>query len=289
MPAASDSGFSLHNLDSLAIPVLVSVPHAGRNYPDDVFANLRLPPSSLLRLEDRYADLLAREAIVQSVPTIIAHKARAWIDLNRNERDIDIAMVSGLDGRDYPTPGIKQRGGLGLIPRRLSGEGDIWKRPIAVAEVEYRISHYHRPYHAAIADTLARMRDQFGIAILLDLHSMPPISATGSETSPQFVVGDRFGRSASALYSHVVLSVARRRGFVIALNYPYSGDHILRHHGAAERNIHALQLEVDRTLYLDSGLREPGSGLAAISGLVLEMVGALADQAQGSENLVAAE
>lgn len=289
MPAASDTGFSLHNLDSLAGPVLITVPHAGRHYPDEIFASLRLPPSSLLRLEDRFADLLARDAIAGSVPTIIAHRARAWIDLNRNERDIDIEMVHGLDGRDYPTPGVKQRGGLGLIPRRLSGEGDIWKRPIAASDVEFRITTFHRPYHSAVAETLARMRDQFGIAVLLDLHSMPPISAAGSEASPQFVVGDRFGRSASGLYSHVLVSVARKHGFKVALNHPYSGDHMLRHHGAVERNIHALQIEVDRTLYLDSALREPDAGVAAISALLVEMVAAITDQALGGQNLVAAE
>ena len=289
MPTDSDTGFSFHNIQSPASPVLVTVPHAGRQYPDEIFANLRLPPSSLLRLEDRFADLLARDAIAGGIPAIIAHRARAWIDLNRNERDLDIEMVHGLNSRDYPTPGVKQRGGLGLIPRRLSGEGDIWKRPIAASDVEFRISNYHRPYHDAVAETLARIRDKFGIAILLDLHSMPPISGVGSETSPRFVVGDRFGRSASGLYSHVLVSVARKRGFGVALNHPYSGDHMLRHHGAVERNVHALQIEVDRTLYLDSALREPGEGLAAISRLVLEMVGALADQALDSQNMVAAE
>ncbi len=282
-------GFVVHNADEPALPVLLSVPHAGRDYPDSVFANLRLPPSSLLRLEDRYADLLARDSIASGVPAIIAHRARAWIDLNRDERDIDVEMVSGLDRRDYPAPGAKQRGGLGLIPRRLSGEGDIWKRPFEAAEVEARISGYHRPYHACVSETLSRMRDKFGVAILLDLHSMPPIAGIGQEVSPRFVIGDRFGKSAAGVYAHLLSAQIKHRGFAVALNHPYSGDHMLRHHQSVRHNVHALQLEVDRSLYLDQCLREPGNGLAAISRMVESLLYALADQARGNETLIAAE
>ncbi len=289
MPASNDPGFAVHNVADPALPVLLSVPHAGRDYPDAVFANLRLPPSSLLRLEDRYADLLARDAVAGGIPAIIAHRARAWIDLNRDARDIDVEMVSGLDGRDYPTPSPKQRGGLGLIPRRLSGEGDIWKRPFEATEIEARISGYHRPYHACVAETLARMRDKFGVAILLDLHSMPPIGATGPEPPPRFVIGDRFGKSAAGVYAHLLTAQITYRGFGVALNHPYSGDHILREHAGVRHNIHALQLEVDRSLYLDRALREPGNGLAATASLIGSLVYALADQATGTGTLIAAE
>jgi N-formylglutamate amidohydrolase len=271
------------------VPVLLSVPHAGRDYPDAVFANLRLPPSSLLRLEDRYADLLARDSIASGLPAIIATRARAWIDLNRDERDIDVEMVNGLDQRDYPAPGAKQRGGLGLIPRRLSGEGDIWKRPFDAADIEARVSGYHRSYHAEVSDTLKRMREKFGVAILLDLHSMPPIAALGPDLPPRFVIGDRFGKSAASVYAHLVTAQIKYRGFAVALNYPYSGDHMIGHHSHMRNNVHALQLEVDRSLYLDPMLREPGKGLAAISQLVVSLVDALAEQATGNQTLIAAE
>jgi N-formylglutamate amidohydrolase len=289
MVMTDNPGFALHNFAEPSAPVLLSVPHAGRDYPDAVFANLRLPPVSLLRLEDRYADLLARDSISNGVPTIIAQRARAWIDLNRDERDIDVEMVNGLDRRDYPAPGAKQRGGLGLIPRRLSGEGDIWKRPFNAAEIEARISGYHRPYHACVSDILKRMREKFGVAILLDLHSMPPIAAIGPEPSPRFVIGDRFGKSAAGVFAHLLTAQIKYRGFAVALNHPYSGDHMIRHHSDVRRNIHALQLEVDRSLYLDPMLREPGKGLAALSKLVESLVCALAEQATGTETLIAAE
>jgi N-formylglutamate amidohydrolase len=289
MISTENPGFALYHADAPATPVLLSVPHAGRDYPDALFTNLRLPPTSLLRLEDRYADLLARDSIARGTPTIIAHRARAWIDLNRDERDIDVEMVAGLDRRDYPLPGAKQRGGLGLIPRRLSGEGDIWKGQFDATDVAARVSEYHRTYHACISQTLARMRATFGVAILLDLHSMPPIAAVGSEHRPRFVIGDRFGRSASNVYAHLLTTQLRNRGFAVALNHPYPGDHILRHHSAVRRNIHALQLEVDRSLYLDVALREPGKGLATISRIIESLVHALADEASGTKTLIAAE
>ena len=289
MPTTVNTGFALHNVGEPTLPVLLSVPHAGRDYPDSIFANLRLPPASLVRLEDRYADLLARDAIADNVPTIIAHRARAWIDLNRNERDIDVEMVCGLDRRAYPMPSAKQRSGLGLIPRRLSGEGDIWKRPFAAADVEARISGFHRVYHAAVARTLSRMREKFGIAILLDLHSMPPVAAGGPEPSPRFVIGDHFGRSASSQFTHVLTAQIKQSGFAVALNHPYSGDHMLRQHGSVDNNVHALQLEVDRSLYLDPTLREPNEKLAAISQLIGNIATALADHALGTETLIAAE
>ena len=289
MRTAEFPGFAVHNATALDMPVLVSVPHSGREYPDEIFAALRLPPASLLRLEDRYADLLTRELVSKGAPTIIAHRARAWIDLNRDERDIDVEMVIGLNRHQYGTPSAKQRGGLGLIPRRLAGEGDIWQRQLTVTDVETRIASYHRPYHAKIAQTLGQMRQKFGIAILLDLHSMPPIRERMADPVPQFVIGDHFGRSASALFAELLSAQIRTHGYQAALNHPYSGDYILRRHAAVGRNIHALQIEVDRSLYLDPTLREPSAGVAKIGRVVAGLVAKLTDQALGHQTLVAAE
>jgi N-formylglutamate amidohydrolase len=282
-------GFSVHNISVPQFPVLLSVPHAGREYPPEIFDNLRLPPSDLLRLEDRYADLLARKAVLEGFPTIIAHKARAWIDLNRDEVDIDVAMVEGLQLDNRPTPGAKQRGGLGLIPRRLSGAGEIWKRPIAAEDLQHRITRYHRPYHAQIAAILSAMRERFGVAILLDLHSMPPLAKTLEQSGTGFVIGDRFGRSAAGRFSDVIMAQLRLHGHKTALNHPYSGEYILRRHGDGGRNIHALQLEVDRALYLDDLLREPGQGVEGIRKIVTGLLYTLSDEALGERTLLAAE
>lgn len=286
---SADPGFTLHNGADPAMPVLIAVPHAGRDYPAEIFANLRLPPASLVRLEDRYADLLARDAVAAGLPVMVANRARAWIDLNRSEQDIDAEMVRGLDRHHLPSPGAKQRGGLGLIPRRLSGEGDIWKAPMDMAHVDARIVGFHRPYHHQLSAILEKMHARFGVAVLLDLHSMPPLGSNHGSPPPRFVVGDRFGRSAANRFAETVVAQIRLHGHAVALNHPYSGDHILRTHGRADRNIHALQLEVDRSLYLDELLREPSADVSRIAQLVTSLAAALADQATGGDMAIAAE
>lgn len=289
MDAQADQGFTLFGADDPKIPVLVSVPHAGRDYPVEIFSALRLPRASLVRLEDRYADLLVRKVIADAFPAIVAHRARAWIDLNRDEQDVDLEMVSGAINVNYPTPGTKQRGGLGLIPRRLSGEGDLWKGRFPIAEIDRRIADFHRPFHARVSEILERMRDRFGVAILLDVHSMPPIALSHTVPAPRFVIGDHFGKSAASRYSETLVEHIRRHGFAAALNHPYSGDHMLRRHGKPRDNIHALQIEVDRSLYLDSDLREPSAGVAMLSRLIAQLVVLLADESSGSNALIAAE
>lgn len=289
MSGSSEAGFATYGVEALSIPVLLSVPHAGRDYPEAIFSALRLPRASLLRLEDRYADRLAKEVIARNGPTIIAHRARAWIDLNRDENDLDVEMVKGADRAKYPTPGAKQRGGLGLIPRRLSGEGDLWKGRFDLDDIEHRIASFHQPYHAEISRILQDMQRKFGVAVLLDLHSMPPIRQPMADPVPQFVVGDRFGKSADSHYADLLMQRTRNAGYAVALNHPYSGEYILTRHARPHANIHALQLEVDRSLYLDSDLREPGSGARKIASLVEDFVTALADEALGRMTLIAAE
>jgi N-formylglutamate amidohydrolase len=289
MAATEIDGFASWGTETPSVPVLLSVPHAGRDYPSELLDALRLPPAVLLRLEDRYADVLTRRCVQLGYPVIMAHRARAWIDLNRDEQDIDTEMVQGARRSDYPAPGIKQRGGLGLIPRRLSGDGELWKRQFTLAEIQQRIMSFHQPYHRSIAEVLGRMQQRFGVAILLDLHSMPPIRPESTAPVSQFVVGDRFGQSAGSQYAELLLGRLQASGFNAALNHPYAGAYILRRHARPRANIHAIQLEVDRSLYLDPDLRQPGEGLDRITALILSLVSALADEALGSATLIAAE
>jgi N-formylglutamate amidohydrolase len=291
---APKPAFTLFNADNPAVPLLLSVPHAGRDYPPELLANLRVPAADLLRLEDRYADRLVQPAISAGIPAIVAHRARAWIDLNRIETDLDPQMLSGAAKNTVTILSAKTRGGLGLIPRRLQSSGELWRRPLEREEVERRIASAHRPFHGAIREILDAMRARFGIAILLDVHSMPPIplrlgASLPDDAPAQIVVGDRFGRSAASLYAELMMAHVRSAGIEVALNNPYSGDFILQAHGRPSANIHAVQLEVDRSLYLDSALREPSSGLSAAARLVHEIADLLIDQAQGSTYSEAAE
>lgn len=284
----TENSFSFYNGDDIRLPLLISVPHAGRNYPESVHRNLKIPSSHLQRLEDRYSDLLARDAIAAGFPTIIAQKPRAWIDLNRNKSEIDVDIISGLSKSHVTMPSRKVRGGLGLVPRRLSGIGELWQQKWTWTDISARISQDHEPYHTQISKILGAMRLKFGCAILLDLHSMPPLDAT-DEKQPQIIIGDRFGRSAGSRYSEFATAIFERSGFMSRLNLPYSGGYILERHSNLDDNIHAIQVEVDRRCYLDAALSEPAKGLTIISKILADLAFELADQANGRMLLDAAE
>lgn len=282
--------FTVYHTDTLRTPVLLSVPHAGRDYPPALLENLRVSPAELLRLEDRYADRLVQPAIAAGFSAIIAHRARAWIDLNRAEDDIDSGMFAGISGQEHAVPSSKARGGLGLFPRRLQACGELWKQPMVRADGQQRIADVHRPYHESIAAVLAAMRAKFGVAILLDVHSMPPLPfVAATQPTPRIVVGDRFGRSAATVYAELILGRATQTGLAAALNAPYSGDYVLHRHGDPARGIHAVQLEIDRSLYLDAELREPSDGLKTAAQFVQNLVSDLVDQGLAQSFAEAAE
>ncbi len=139
------------------------------------------------------------------------------------------------------------------------------------------LDQFHRPYHSAIEQHLTAIRARFGIAFLIDIHSMPPLRQQYHWNQVQIVVGDRFGQSAASPYSEFILSMLRQQGIETALNHPYSGDHILRRHGRPSHNIHAIQLEIDRTLYLDEAMREPAPTIGPIAEMIVELAEQLGD------------
>jgi N-formylglutamate amidohydrolase len=263
------------------IPVLIAVPHAGRAYPGSLLERMRNPGFAALRLEDRYVDLLAETVAAATGATLlIANAPRAMIDLNRAADDIDwdmFGMRAPLDVGSY-TPGRRARSGLGLIPRRLPGIGELWKRRHDEHDLAARISGIHEPYHASLAEALAELRDRWGAALLLDLHSMPPLAARGGQAPPEFVIGDRFGASChgSLVGSVFTYFAEMRRG--AAHNRPYAGGYVLERHAAPQQGLHALQLEIDRSSYLDSRLTEPGNGFAAMAHLLVGLVRRLAGE-----------
>ena len=274
MPPTPPPSFDILGGPQPASPLVLAVPHAGREYPLAMRANLRVPVDRLLLLEDRHVDSLTLAARGDEW-TIVAHRARAWIDLNRGETERDPLLDSGARPGLAPASSAKVRSGLGLIPRRTSATGDIWSRRLEVEDVEARIHHDHRPYHAAIGAALEAAHARFCIAVLLDVHSMPPLGRDGA----QIVIGDRFGRSAAARLSARIEAVARGAGLRIAANAPYPGGHTLDRHADLKRGIHALQLEIDRSLYLDAALDRPGPGFAAIVGLLRDIIAGLIDEA----------
>ncbi|RDE06899.1 N-formylglutamate amidohydrolase [Sphingomonas aracearum] len=268
-----------------ASPVVLSVPHAGRVYPLPLRAALRVPEAALLPLEDRYMDVLALAARGVET-TVVQQHARAWIDLNRAENERDPAVDDGADRLPLPLASAKLRSGLGLVPRRASGTGDLWRRKWEAGEIERRIAQDHRPYHAAVAAALSAARARFGTAVLLDLHSMPPLPGKGSA---RIVLGDRFGRAAAARFVHRLETAVIGHGLRPAVNTPYAGGHILDRHGAPAGGVHAVQIEFDRSLYLDRTLAQPGPGLERTAELLRAMIRAVADEALGGGATLAAE
>tara|TARA_R110000868_G_scaffold102208_6_gene281505 strand:- start:877 stop:1806 length:930 start_codon:yes stop_codon:yes gene_type:complete len=274
---------------SVSSPIVISVPHAGREYPAPLLAQARVPAITLRRLEDRYSDLLAHGLIDLGHEVLIARTARAVIDLNRDEREIDPVMLRDAPHGTALLSTAKLRGGLGLFPRRLQGANELWRGPMDWSEAQCRIAQVHRPYHDALAAMMARARDVHGYAILIDLHSMPPLHATPGQDTPHIVLGDRFGRSASSRLTARAADVMQARGIRVAQNHPYPGNYLIDRHGRPDRGLHAVQIEIDRSLYLDSALDRPTAGVAAMQALLIDLAQALADEWPATDFAQAAE
>ncbi|WP_288410776.1 N-formylglutamate amidohydrolase [uncultured Sphingomonas sp.] len=279
--------FDRYGPDEPASPVVVSVPHAGRDYPAAMQALLTVPVARLSALEDRYIDAVATQLVGQET-MFVARRARGWIDLNRSPaRDRDPHVDTGVDPRAFAAQASdKVRSGIGLIPRRAGGADNMWRRKLSDAEVRARIDGDHAPYHAALAAALTAAHARFGIALLLDLHSMPPLPGV---TPAQVVLGNRHGHSCAGVFTDIAAAIVRDAGLRVAINHPYAGGHILAAHARPRAGIHALQLEIDRGLYLDERFDQPGDGVAATAGWVRALIDALADAMLALPHRIAAE
>ena len=269
-----------------ASPVVISVPHAGRAYSADLLKASRLPRAALETLEDRLVDRLVWRAQAAGAVALIACAPRAEIDLNRDEREVDPAMVVPPPPGRAVQQSARTRGGLGLIPSRINGVGAIWLHRLPAAELTRRITEIHRPYHAALGKALAEARDRFGIAVLLDCHSMPPQDGGGAA---DVIFGDRHGTSIAPALADTAVAAARAAGFRVGRNTPYAGGYVTARHGKPVSGIHALQMEVDRAQYLDNALREPGPGFERVAQLIAQVAAALAARALEPAQAIAAE
>lgn len=269
-------------------PLIISVPHSGRDYPDPMKLTARLPEARLRPLEDRFADALAASAFASGIQGIVANTARAWIDLNRSELECDPGLID-LPAGVVPLISAKVRGGLGLIPRRLSGGGDIWHRRISADDLSTRIAEHHRTYHAALASRLDKVWRKFGVAILLDIHSMPSVAESNGIAGAQIVIGDSFGRTSHDRFTARATALAEQHGLSVAVNHPYAGGHILQRHSQPQHGRHAIQIEVDRALYLDEDFDQPNKGLEGVQRFIANLAFALIDEALDRQQAIAAE
>jgi N-formylglutamate amidohydrolase len=270
------------------MPVLLSVPHAGRAYSEELLASARVPFHTLELLEDRLVDRLIWRAVADGATALVALRPRAEIDLNRDEREIDPATISPAPTSRGLLQSPRSRGGLGLIPSRITGAGAIWWRRLSVGELNRRIRMCTAPITepcTGCSKKRARASGRQSCSIAIQCHRAPP----ACPIRPGIVLGDRFGTSIAPRYLDVATQAARRLGFKVARNEPYAGGYITQAHGRPAEGIHALQLEIDRSLYLDEGLRAPGPGFDMIAALIAAIASALAAAVLAPPEALAAE
>ncbi|WP_229665305.1 N-formylglutamate amidohydrolase [Croceicoccus mobilis] len=290
VPGLSRPAYTLHRPDGVGSPVLIAVPHGGRAYPAELMDRLRHGEAAAIRLEDRFIDMVGRAAAAScGASLLIAHAPRAMLDLNRDTRDLDPGMfrgglpasgagaaATGASGRALPRQQPRWRRGLGLFPRSLSGSGELWRAPMNAPEAERRIAAIHVPYHAQLAQELARLRDRHGYAMLIDLHSMPSLPRRAGLPQATHVVGDRFGTSCASAIAACAMECLNRAGVGSAYNRPYAGGYVLDRHADPRGGIHALQLEIDRARYLDGEGRPDDDAIAHESDIVAALARDLA-------------
>lgn len=266
-------------------PVVVSVAHAGRIYPPELLAAARATRAELERLEDGWSDLIAARAGEAGATVVQAHWARAVADCNRGEGQMAPGEVAPALRPQFAAPGRKERAGLGVVPTRLADVGPLWKKPIDRAALAWRLDSLHRPFHDALADALEMARRRHGHAILIDLHSMPSIPAGQAGHGARIVVGDRFGDTADPWLVDTVVKAAERLKVPVSRNQPYAGGHIVRSHGRPDRGVHAVQIEVDRNLYLRRDRSPDPERLGPLKDWFHALLGEVADAWPGAAAL----
>lgn len=240
------------------VPLVFASPHSGRHYPEKLLAASRLSAATLRRSEDAYVDELASGAPQAGAPLICAEYARAWLDLNREPYELDPAMYHEGLPPHANTRSPRVAAGLGSIPRVIAEGTEIYAAKLPFAEAESRIANLWRPYHAALTRLIDDTAARFGFAVLIDLHSMP--SAGAGDPAADFVLGDRFGASCRGEITSAAERTLRSLGYTVVRNNPYAGGHVTQTYGRPHRGRHALQIEINRRLYLDEARVERTDG-----------------------------
>ncbi len=264
------------------LPVLLSVPHSGRDYPEWLIGLASAGKPSLTTLEDPFVDRLVWRALQRGCGAVVAKAPRAAVDCNRGEEEVDPSVIEGARKSRISA---RARGGLGIVPARTAQHGFLWRRAITPKQLEERLNQAHRPYHEAIEVLLALLLDRFGCALLLDCHSMP----APPEGVPPLVFGDCRGRTTEPWMSTEAAAIARRLGFDAALNDPFAGGHVIERHARPRDGIWALQIEIDRRCYLDAKLTKPGPGFDRVAGLIEALAVELGEALIGRRYATAAE
>ncbi|MCW8916784.1 MAG: N-formylglutamate amidohydrolase [Magnetovibrio sp.] len=264
---------------ALTCPVVFASPHSGHDYPASFVSASQLDPVALRRSEDAFVDELYEQAPHFGAPLIRAHFPRAYADPNREPWELDPAMFS----EDLPswvnTTSPRVHAGLGTIAKVVTDGAEIYADKIPFAEAQSRIEHCYKPYHEALQGLLDRTFEKFGTYLLIDCHSMPsiggPMDRDPGNNRVDMVLGDANGIACNQRVTNLAHQVLRDMGYRAVLNTPYAGGFTTRNYGKPLENRHALQIEVNRTLYMDEISITRSAGFSKLVGDLTELVKAL--------------
>ena len=248
---------------ALSSPLVVSSPHSGSIYPQSFIERSRLDPLALRRSEDAYVDELFLDSVAAGAPMLRARFPRAFLDVNREPYELDPRMFDGRLPPQSNTRSVRVAGGLGTIARVVSEAMEIYKDKLPVSEIERRLHGLYHPYHRALRRLIERSWRGYGMAVLLDCHSMPslhragPIEALSGQRRPEIIIGDRYGASCDAQISDFLDTALTRAGFAVQRNKPYAGGFITEHYGSPTMGMQAIQIEINRALYMDETTLAP--------------------------------
>jgi N-formylglutamate amidohydrolase len=261
------------------LPLVLSSPHSGEEYPEDFIAASRLDRLTLRRSEDSFVDELFAAAPALGAPLIRALFPRAYIDPNREPWELDPAMFEDELPSYANTASPRVAAGLGTIARVVANGEEIYGRKLRFADAKARVERCYRPYHAALSAAVGATHRRFGRCLLIDCHSMPSIGGPQERDAGRdrvdFVLGDCFASACAPSIVERVERLLRGQGFVVARNTPYAGGYVTQHYGRPSAGVHALQIEINRALYMDEALLARGPGFPrlaeAMTGLVREI------------------
>src|SRR5258705_5863580 len=233
-------------------PAVFNSPHSGSVYPLAFLSASRLDVATLRRSEDSFVDELVRGVVAQGHPLMRAHFPRCYVDVNREPYELDPRMFEGRLPSFANTRSMRVAGGLGTVARVVGDAQEIYHQRIPVDEAIRRIEGLYKPYHRALRRLFTRVHRDFGAAILIDCHSMPSLAGSRDERPrADIVLGDRYGTSCVPVVAETVESTLRAQGYSVSRNKPYAGGFITEHYGNPAAGLHAIQLELNRALYMD--------------------------------------
>ncbi|MEQ8900274.1 MAG: N-formylglutamate amidohydrolase [Roseovarius sp.] len=287
MPKAA---YHLTHPERRTTSVVFASPHSGRDYPWTFLRRTTLNEHSVRSSEDAFVDQLFDCAPRAGAPFIRAGAPRAYVDLNRSADELDPALIEGVSRQGH-NPRVAS--GLGVIPRVVANGQAIYSGKLSMVEARHRIETYWRPYHTALQGQLDQAHLMFGEAILVDCHSMPHEAmdavARRGVRRPEIVLGDRFGATADGAVVDRIEEVFTRAGLVVTRNSPFAGAYITQAYGRPSRGRHAVQIEIDRSLYMNERLIRPNGNFEAFRRLMRDVVREIADIGRSDAVPLAAE